>query len=101
MMKLFLPAFLIVSCAIALNAENNSSAHTNPNTENNSSAHTDKIEKQIQEQIKREEKYAKEKVFYQDSDYNLSEAEVDENSLSSIPVLEPEYDFDMDDVYSD
>jgi len=57
--------------------------------------------KNLLEQIKREEKYAKEQKFYQGKDYNLSAVEVNPNSLSSIKAIEPEYDFDMDDVYSD
>jgi len=65
--------------------------------------------KNLLEQIKREEKYAKEREekyakeqkFYQGKDYNLSAVEVNPNSLSSIKAIEPEYDFDMDDVYSD
>ena len=101
MKNLFLSVLLIVSLSLILEAENNSSAKTAPNSDNNSSINTKQIEKKVQEQIEREKKYAKEKIFYQGSDYNLSEAEVDEDSLSSIPVLEPEYDFDMDDVYSD
>ncbi len=113
MKKLFLSALLIGSLTVALNAENNNSTKTNSNTENNNSSKANKntgnnnstkakrSEEQIQEQIKREKKYAKEKTFYQGRDYNLSAFEVDKNSLSSIPELEPDYDFNMDDVYSD
>jgi hypothetical protein len=61
----------------------------------------DLVKKQIEEQMKREEKYAKEQKFYQGSEYDLSQAQVNEKSLSSIPVIEPDYDFDMDDTYSD
>ena len=58
--------------------------------------------KHVQEQMKREEKYAKEQKFYQGSEYNLKDAEVDPESLDKIPVIEPEYDFDMSEgVYSD
>jgi len=57
--------------------------------------------KNLLEQIKREEKYAKEQKFYQGKDYNLSAVEVNPESLSSIQAIEPEYDFNMDDVYSD
>ena len=58
-----------------------------------------KVEKQLQEQIKKEEKYAKEQTFYQGSDYNLSASEVDKSSLDNIELPEPDYDFDMNDVY--
>ena len=113
MKKLFLSAFLIGSCTVALYAENNDTTKTNSNTEhnnsmranknadNNDSAKAKRIEEQIQEQMKREKKYAKEQIFYQGSDYNLSAVEVDEKSLSSIPVIEPDYDFEIDDVYRD
>ena len=61
-----------------------------------------KIEKEVQEQMKREKKYAKEKTFYQGDDYNLSAFEIDKDSLSSVPELEPDYDFDMSSgVYTD
>jgi len=111
MKKLFLSALLISSLTVALNAENNDSTKTKSNTENNASTkakenaeNNDSVkakraEKQIQEQIKREEKYAKEKTFYQGRDYDLSALEVDPNSLEAIPDIEPDYDFDMDDVY--
>ncbi len=95
---------LTIAWGTNLYAENNSSKNTAPKqTETNSSTalKPDRIDKQVQEQMKREEKYAKEQAFYQGSDYNLSEHEVDPNSLDSIKVPEPEYDFDMDDVYSD
>ena len=62
---------------------------------------TNLTQKNLQEQLKREQKYAKEKTFYYGKDYNLSEKKVDEKTLSIIPVIEPEDDFDMDDVYSD
>jgi len=111
MIKLFLSALLIGSLSVALNAENNDSTKAKSNTENNTSIEAKKnsenndsvkakrAEKQIQEQIKREEKYAKEKTFYQGRDYDLSELEVDPNSLEAIPEIEPDYDFNMDDVY--
>ncbi len=57
--------------------------------------------KNLEEQIKREKKYAKEKAFYHGKDYNLSETEIDPKTVSNIPVIKPEDDFDMDDVYSD
>ena len=113
MKKLFLSALLIGSLAVALNAESNTSTKTKSNTENNNSIKAKKntennattkakrAEKQIQEQMKREEKYAKEKTFYQGRDYDLSSSEVDKNSLSSIPVIEPDYNFSMDDAYRD
>ena len=58
------------------------------------------IQKHLKEQMKKEAKYAKEKMFYMGKDYNLTEHEVDPNSLKHIKTIEPEYDFDMDDVYN-
>ncbi|WP_415405768.1 hypothetical protein ACLHDG_08360 [Sulfurovum sp. CS9] len=111
MKKLFLLIFLVGSLSIALNAENNDSTKVKSNTENNASTKAKenaennesvkakRAEKQIQEQMKREEKYAKEQTFYQGKDFDLSELEVDPNTLESIPDIEPDYSFNMDDVY--
>ncbi len=59
------------------------------------------FQKQIKAQIQREKKYAKERMFYHGKEYNLSDAEVDPSVLDSVPLIEPEYDFDMTDVYRD
>jgi len=113
MKKLFLSALLIGSLTVTLNAENNDSAKvksntennastkTKSNTENNASAKAKRIEKQVQEQMKREKKYAEEQSFVQGDDYDLKAVEVNEKSLESIPVIEPDYDFDITDVYRD
>ncbi|WP_292655445.1 hypothetical protein [Nitratifractor sp.] len=58
-------------------------------------------QKHIKEQMEKEKKYAKEKTFYEGKDYNLSDKTVDPHELDKIPVIEPEDDFDMNDVYSD
>ena len=89
MHKTFLPLF-IGSFFLTLHAQ-----------ETNATLKAEISKKQVQEQIEREKKYAKEQVFYQGSDYNLSEAEVDKKSLSGISVMKPDYDFDMDNVYSE
>ncbi len=101
MNKLLLPAFLLVSFTMSLSAENNATSKTKVNADVNSSSKSIRVEKKIQEQMEKEKKYAKEKTFYQGDDYNLSAVEVDPESLSSVPIIEPQYDFDMDDVYSD
>lgn len=109
MKKLFISTLLISSCVVAIYAENNESVDANQskssstkielkNKENNMTK-VEKIEKQLQEQIKREEKYAKEQTFYQGNDYDLSVSEVNKDSLENIELLEPDYEFDMDDVY--
>ena len=51
--------------------------------------------------MKKEKKYAKEMVFYQGDDYDLKSHEVDPDALADVPLIEPDYDFDMDDVYRD
>ena len=58
-------------------------------------------QKHIQDQIKREEKYAKEQKFYQGDEYDLKAVEVDPKSLDTIEAIEPDYDFDITDVYRD
>jgi len=59
------------------------------------------IEQKIKEQMEREKKYAKEQKFYQGDEYDLKAHEVDPNSLPDVPVIEPDYDFDITDVYRD
>ncbi len=58
-------------------------------------------EKHLKEQMEREKKFAKEQKFYQGKEYDLSQQKVDPKDLDSIPVIEPENDFDMSDVYRD
>ncbi|MEA3491422.1 MAG: hypothetical protein U9R27_05935 [Campylobacterota bacterium] len=116
MKKLLLSTLLISSLALAQNAqskdtkkpdlasENNISikADKPKQKEDNKSASINRAEKQIEEQMKREQKYAREKTFYKGKDYNLKAVEVDPDSLSKIPVIKPDYSFDMSEgVYSD
>ena len=61
-----------------------------------------KINAEIEKQMEKEKKYAKEKAFYQGDDYDLKSYEIDPDSLPDVPSLEPDYDFDMSEgVYSD
>jgi hypothetical protein len=55
--------------------------------------------KHVEEQMKREEHYAKTQSFAQGDDYNLTEHEIDPKDLENIQVDPPMYDFDMNDVY--
>jgi len=57
-----------------------------------------RIEQQIKKEIEKEKKYSKEQTFYQGKYYDLKGAEVNEDSLDSVPEIEVE-DFDMDSVY--
>ncbi len=88
MKKLLLSTILITSCAIVLHADSNNEQ-------------AQRTKKQVQAQMQKEKVYAREQAFYQSKDYNLSAVEVDPKSLKFIEALEPQYDFDMDDVYSD
>ena len=109
MKRIFISIFLIGSLSVALNAEsndsikpnteNNASTKAKEHVENNSSEKSKRAEEQLKEQIKREKQYAKEQTFHQGKNYDLSSSEVDPNSLDAIPVIEPDYSFNMDDVY--
>ena len=61
----------------------------------------DTIQKHIQEQIAKEKKYAKEKAFEHGKDYNLSATQIDKDTINAVPLIKPEDDFDMTDVYRD
>jgi cell division protein FtsX len=70
--------------------------------ENNSTHNKDKkIADKIKKQMELEEKYAKEQRFYQGDEYDLKAHEVDPNSLPDVPIIEPDDDFDITDVYRD
>ncbi len=91
-LALFLPIFLF---ALDQNSTVKNSEEINVSKEKLAQQH-------LEEQMKREAKYAKEKMFYTGKDYNLSEHQVDSDALKHIQTIEPEYDFDMDEgVYSD
>ena len=114
MYKLFFATLLIGFFTISINAENNTSAKNKVNSESNSSVKTEQkndsnktaskskiMEKEVKEQMEREEKYAQEQSFAQGDDYDLKAVEVNKDSLDSVPLLEPDYDFDITDVYRD
>jgi len=89
---------ILISCISILSAESNVTIEVN--TEQNATViKAEKIKKQLETQIKKEQKFAKEQRFYQGEEYDLSAHEVDLSTLDSIPLIEPDYDFDMDDVY--
>jgi len=58
-----------------------------------------RIEKQIQKEIETEKKYAKEQTFYNQDNYDFKGAEVNRDSLDSVPEIEVQDYFDMDSVY--
>ena len=69
--------------------------------ENNESNKSDVFQKHLKEQMEKEKQYAKEQKFYQGNEYDLKSKEVDKKTLSNVPVIEPDYDFDITDVYRD
>ena len=102
MNKIFSATLLLFSLTFAIYAENNDTNRSTSSTEHNkTTSSSDITKKQVQEQMKREEKYAKEQIFYQGDDYDLSQHDVNEKSLDSVPLIEPDYDFDITDVYRD
>ncbi len=60
-----------------------------------------KTEENLKKQMEKEQKYAKEQRFYKGDEYDLKDQEVDPETIDSIPEIEPEYDFDITDVYRD
>ena len=77
-------------------AETNSSESNKSKIDTNSS-----ISKNLQKAIEKEQKYKREQKFYQGDDYNLSEHKVDDSTVEKVPLIEPEYDFDITDLYND
>lgn len=65
----------------------------------NNSHDKKRMDAQIRKQMEDEKKFAKEQKFYQGDDYDLKGAEINEESLKKLPVIKPEYDFDMTHVY--
>jgi hypothetical protein len=101
MYKIFLGSLLI----IFLHAETNCTQEfntTQKQSESNKTQTTKKLtEEQVKEQMAREKEYAQSQSFAQGDDYDLKAVEVNLKSLENIPSIEPDYDFDMTDVYRD
>ena len=57
------------------------------------------MDKELQNAIEQEKKFAQEQKFYMGDEYDLSGAEVNPESLKDVKELENLDDFDMDDVY--
>jgi cell division protein FtsX len=111
MERVFLLSLLLILSSVTLNAESNTTASKTEQNQTKEKKSTLKpedngtkqtlIEQKIKEQMEREKKYAKEQKFYQGDAYDLKAHEVDPNSLPDVPVIEPEDDFDITDVYRD
>ena len=110
MRKIF---FMFLFFPLLVMALESNTTENNQSLESNSSIKSDKneskselnltkeelIQKALEEQIEREKKYQREQKFYMGKDYNLDEKKVDKKILQHIEPIEPEYDFNMDDVY--
>lgn len=114
MYKLFISILLIGSFTVAVHAESNASVKSKENSESNKSvkvkqndegnkttSKSKRVEQEVKEQMEREKKYAEEQSFAQGDDYDLKAVEVNQDSLDSVPLMEPDYDFDITDVYRD
>lgn len=58
----------------------------------------DRAEKQLQIEMEKEKKYSQERTFYQKNNYDFKGAQVNPDSIDSVPDIEVD-DFDMDSVY--
>jgi len=81
--------------------ESNMSEESNNSKESNISKKESIAESQVRMQIEREKKYAKEQTFYQGDEYDLKSREVNPETIKRTPSIEPDYDFDITDVYRD
>jgi len=100
MYKALILSFMQIIFSVTLYADTNISKEYNKKIDSNISK-LKRIEKQVKEQMELEKKYAKQQSFTQGEDYDLKAVEVNSALLDSIPVIEPDYDFDMTDVYRD
>ncbi len=93
--------FILFSIFFLYGSESNISSLKEQNRSDLNLTKDKLIQEAILKQIKREKKYKEEQKFYMGSEYNLDEQKVDKKTLKHIKAIEPEYDFDMDDVYND
>ena len=70
-------------------------ASTDKKEENSRDA---RVKKQLEEQMKKEQKYSREQTFYNADNYDFKSFEVNSDSVDSVPEI-PVDDFDMDSVY--
>ena len=81
--------FLITT---ALCAENNTTKEDNNNSKK-------LLEKNLKKQIELEKKYKEEQKFYMGKDYDLKSKEIDTDTLKGIKSIEPDYDFDITNIF--
>lgn len=53
----------------------------------------------IKKALEDEEKFARERRFYDSNSYDFKGSEVNEDSLKDLKKIKPMYDFDMNNVY--
>ena len=68
------------------------------NSDKNDSEAKKRAQKQIEKEMETEKKYAKEQTFYNAQNYDFKGAEVNKDSLDSVPEI-PIDDFNIDSVY--
>ncbi len=68
------------------------------NNDKNNSEAKKRAQKQLEKEMENEKKYAKEQTFYNARDYDFKGAEVNKDSLDSVPEI-PVDDFNIDSVY--
>jgi len=100
MTKIFLIAG-ILSINTIYAESNTTSTPTDKNITKKDTKTSNLTAKQVEEQMKLEEKFAKEQKFYQGENYDLKSKEINKKSLEKLPAIEPDYDFDITDVYRD
>jgi hypothetical protein len=87
---------------VTIFAQNNTTVQNETITEKNLSKKSDDaLKSNIEKMIEKEKKYKEEQKFYMGKDYNLTEHEVDKKTVDKVPSIEPEYDFDITDLYAD
>jgi len=89
-MKLILIITFLITTS--LYAENN----TTKNDTNNSKK---LLEKNLKKQMELEKKYKEEQKFYMGKDYDLKSKEIDQDTLKGIKSIEPDYDFDITNIF--
>ncbi len=58
----------------------------------------ERAQKQLKIEMEKEKKYSKEQTFYQSQNYDFKGAEVNPDSIDSVPEIEVD-DFNIDSVY--
>jgi len=92
---------LIFSLSLILIANETNETNSTKSEQNSTLDSNSTLQKQIQKQIEKEKKYQQEQKFYMGDEYNLTEHQVDPKTVDKVPVIEPEYDFDITDLYAD